>query len=140
MIFARKSGISARQSRSQKLPPLTSEMRQKLLAKQTKKYKYLLLRVKFPDELILQGIFRPTDLGSTVFQFVRENLTLPDLPFELQVPGSASCMKANDNLEKLVPSSLLTFKIGADLLNDVREQSGSLHLVRKELLREIKEL
>jgi len=118
---------------------LTSEMRQKLLSKQTKKYKYCLLRIRFPDDLLLQGIFRPTDSGQSVIEFVKNHLILPDLPFSLQIPGS-NTLSTNDLLEKYTPSSILNFNIGRDLLNDVRVQTGSLHLVKKDLLASVKEL
>merc|ERR1712150_55712 len=120
---------------------MSNETRQKMLAKlnTSKKYKYCLIRIKFPDELILQGTFRPSDSTSKVFDFVKENLILPDLPYELVEPPN-SMLSREGTLEKYTPSSIFNFKIDNGLLNDVREQTGSLHLVRKELLSNIKEL
>lgn len=46
-------------------------------------YKHTVIRVQFPDRLVLQAIFSPLDTIETVMEFVKQFLEQPDLPFYL---------------------------------------------------------
>lgn len=44
-------------------------------------YKNVVVRIQFPDSMILQGIFQPTNTIQDVNNFVREHLKTPAKPF-----------------------------------------------------------
>lgn len=118
---------------------LTSEMRERLNNKYSKKFKYCLIRIVFPDELVLQGTFRPQDQGSKLKEFVRTWLALPDIPFQLKARGEPDVLKDNCLLEKYTPSAVFNLIIDHSLLQDIREQTGQLHLVNKDILARLEE-
>lgn len=122
---------------------MSNETRQKMLAMKSKKYKYCMVRIKFPDELILQGTFRATDSAQKVYNFVRKNIIFEEVigsMFKLSCGNEVLRDCSEDNLEKYSPSCMFTFRLASDMVNDIREQSGSLHLVKKDLLCNIQQL
>lgn len=46
-------------------------------------YKNVVVRVQFPDRIILQGVFSPTDTIHDVIDFIKSHLYNPDKPFQL---------------------------------------------------------
>lgn len=68
-------------------PLLTKKMREmddanKTLLKLTR-YKSAVIRIQFPDRLVLQATFAPIDTIGTVMQFVRTYLARPEMEFYL---------------------------------------------------------
>lgn len=55
----------------------TKAMREKEEAKSRRKYKYCLIRVRFPDGWVLQGTFAVQEPLSAVSDFVSEHLETP---------------------------------------------------------------
>ncbi|XP_028031112.1 tether containing UBX domain for GLUT4 [Bombyx mandarina] len=47
------------------------------------KYKNAVVRIQFPDHMILQGIFAPTDTIEDVTNFLKEHLAHPEKPFHI---------------------------------------------------------
>ena len=66
---------------------MTKAMREKAELKEIKKYRYTLIRVRFPDGIILQGTFAVYEHFSKVMEFVRETLTNDWRPFFLRIAG-----------------------------------------------------
>lgn len=87
-----------------------------------KKYKLTAIRVQFPDGVVLQGIFSPTEPTTALYEFVSSSLKEPSLEFELLSPAVARARvipqfttvgdKRPPTLEeeRLVPSALVKFK------------------------------
>lgn len=48
-----------------------------------KLYKNVVVRVQFPDRIILQGVFLPTDTIQDVIDFIKSHLKNPDKPFHI---------------------------------------------------------
>ena len=122
---------------------LTQEMRDRLATKHAKKFKYCVIRIKFPDELILQGTFRPHETGLSVKNFVRNSLAdhVRDfLSFELKGAGEMSFIDDGCSLEKYTPSAVFNFIADSGLLNDIRNQSGKFHLVHDGILSKLEDL
>lgn len=44
-------------------------------------YKNVVVRVQFPDQIILQGIFTPSNTIQDVMNFIKQHLEEPDKPF-----------------------------------------------------------
>jgi len=60
--------------------------------------------------------------------------------FKLSCGNEVLRDSSEENLEKYSPSCMFTFRLASDMVNDIREQSGSLHLVKKDLLCNIQQL
>lgn len=68
-------------------PLLTAKMRELDEAKKTlhklTRYKDTVIRIQFPDRLVLQGTFAAVDTVAAVMEFVREYIVDPHLDFVL---------------------------------------------------------
>ncbi|CAL7947213.1 unnamed protein product [Xylocopa violacea] len=62
----------------------TKAMRERDEKEKLRKYKFSLIRIKFPDNLILQGTFSVHENFQNVINFVSENLINNDRPFSLK--------------------------------------------------------
>ncbi|XP_056133063.1 UBX domain-containing protein 6 [Lampris incognitus] len=122
----------------------TKAMREKEEQRERRKYNYTLLRIRLPDENLLQGTFYAWDRLPVLFQFVRESLEDGWQPFELIAPGG---QKLQDSEEvalaecNLVPAALLTFSWDAAVQADIAAAGGkSPTLLKPELLETIRTL
>ncbi|KAK8459755.1 hypothetical protein SEVIR_2G208600v4 [Setaria viridis] len=108
-----------RLEQSRLLIPKSYKEKQALAARQ--KYKQAVIRVQFPDRVILQGVFLPGEATGSLYEFVASALKQPGLEFELifpavpkprVVPHFPKPGERSRTLqeEDLVPSALLKFK------------------------------
>ncbi|GIX70183.1 UBX domain-containing protein 6 [Caerostris extrusa] len=96
----------------------TKAMRERDEIKELHVYKYALIRIRFPDNNILQGTFYVHERLSSVKNFVAENLYNPEREFHLLLPGGIKLTDDASLLElKLVPAVLLNF-LWSDGLSD----------------------
>ena len=106
----------------------TKEMREREAQRELRKYRYCLIRVRFPDSMILQGTFRAVDRLSTVYDFVRESLELDWIPFELSAVVGSKIDEDSQNKTlaelQLTPASLLHFSFDATVVKDIAAQQG----------------
>ncbi|XP_076756154.1 GDI interacting protein 3 isoform X2 [Xylocopa sonorina] len=91
----------------------TKAMRERDEKEKLRKYKFSLIRIKFPDNLILQGTFSVHENFRNVTNFVSENLINGDKPFNLKrLPETTF---GEDTFDKtllelgLFPAALLIF-------------------------------
>lgn len=100
----------------------TKAMREKEEAKAKRKYKYCLIRVRFPDGWTLQGTFSVYEEVSRVFELVTDSLDVP-LPFLLVDSATGSKLNQEEGGSLLdlglVPASLLTFCWHPDIEADI---------------------
>ncbi len=106
----------------------TKEMREREQLRELRRYRYTLIRVRFPDGVILQGTFRATEKLEAVFDYVRENLENNWMPFFL---SSSTGHKFTDDTGTLAelglaPASLLNFAWDPAVLQEVAAQQGQL--------------
>ncbi|GFQ98824.1 UBX domain-containing protein 6 [Trichonephila clavata] len=89
----------------------TKAMRERDEIKELHMYKYTLIRIRFPDGIILQGTFYVHERLSAVKQYVAENLNDPEREFYLMLPGGSKLVEDDNSLLelKLVPAVLLNF-------------------------------
>ncbi|XP_039795145.1 plant UBX domain-containing protein 2-like isoform X1 [Panicum virgatum] len=108
-----------RLEQSRLLIPKSYKEKQALVARQ--KYKQAVIRVQFPDRVILQGVFLPGEATGSLYEFVASALKQPGLEFELICPAVPKPRvvphfpKPGERArtlqeEGLVPSALLKFK------------------------------
>ena len=50
-------------------PLMTSSLRKAKLEEEYSKYERVIIRVQFPDKLVLQGLFRPRETGIQAFLY-----------------------------------------------------------------------
>eukprot|EP00287_Rhodomonas_sp_CCMP768_P020093 CAMPEP_0202819018 /NCGR_PEP_ID=MMETSP1389-20130828/8785_1 /ASSEMBLY_ACC=CAM_ASM_000865 /TAXON_ID=302021 /ORGANISM="Rhodomonas sp., Strain CCMP768" /LENGTH=207 /DNA_ID=CAMNT_0049491495 /DNA_START=9 /DNA_END=634 /DNA_ORIENTATION=- len=90
---------------------MTKQMREALKPK----YRYALIRVRFPDGFVIQGKFKPSELMGVVKEWVQSCLALPDRMFYLttmppvqRVTEGKLVSQSISELD-LAPASLLNF-------------------------------
>ncbi|XP_027342574.1 plant UBX domain-containing protein 2 [Abrus precatorius] len=104
---------------SQLLIPKSFKEKQAKAAR--KRYTKAIIRIQFPDGVVLQGVFAPWEPTTALYEFVSSALKEPGLEFELMHPVLVQRRviphfpKAGENArtieeEDLVPSALIKFK------------------------------
>uniref|UniRef100_A0A8C2JRL0 UBX domain-containing protein 6 n=1 Tax=Cyprinus carpio TaxID=7962 RepID=A0A8C2JRL0_CYPCA len=121
----------------------TKAMREKDEQRERRKYNYALLRVRLPDENILQGTFLAWERVAALYQFVRDSLENGWQPFELMAPGGQKLKEEELALNEcnLAPAALLTFSWDAAVQADIAAAGGKTAvLLKAALLENIKTL
>uniref|UniRef100_A0A6A7FXP5 UBX domain-containing protein 6-like n=2 Tax=Hirondellea gigas TaxID=1518452 RepID=A0A6A7FXP5_9CRUS len=108
----------------------TKAMRERQSQKDLRKYRFTLLRIRFPDGLTLQGTFRVAEKLSAVMQFVREYLVNDWRPFFL-CPSAGKRFTSEDEDQGLsehllVPSAMLNFAWDLDVTDPGLDDSVML--------------
>jgi len=107
----------------------TKAMREREEQREKRKYKFTLIRIRFPDGLVLQGTFSVYERFSAVLEFVQECLEYP-LPFVLQEAAGSGGKRFDDEEVattslsdlRLVPSAVLTFAWHSSVKEEVEAQ------------------
>lgn len=93
-------------------------------------YKYTVLRIRMPDEIILQAIFLSNDLLSTIFDYIRSYCLVHNwLPFTLTSNADRRIYSSQDENSitlsqcGLVPAAVLSFQWNDQALFDVQRQT-----------------
>lgn len=96
--------------RSQML--MTKAMRERNEMREMRKYRFSLIRVRFPDGLILQGTFGVHEKFEEVLKFIRENLVNDWRPFFLSISGGGKVTDSEQSLVELhlVPAVVFNFE------------------------------
>ncbi|XP_030847070.1 tether containing UBX domain for GLUT4 [Strongylocentrotus purpuratus] len=90
----------------------TKAMRDAQDQKKMKKYDKVVVRVHFPDRIILQGFFRPQEKVEAVKEFVRSNLAEKDQQFYLYTTPPKTILKDTTQTlfkAKLFPAAVVYF-------------------------------
>ncbi|XP_062591287.1 tether containing UBX domain for GLUT4-like [Saccostrea cucullata] len=93
-------------------PLLTRSMVQDRLESQYSKYQHVVIRVQFPDKVVLQGLFRPKETVHALHKFVKEYLEDKSQGFYLYTAPPKQVLKDQTlNLiqAKLAPASVVYF-------------------------------
>ncbi|KAL0822516.1 hypothetical protein ABMA28_004567 [Loxostege sticticalis] len=100
-------------SKKQSVEQQTSQQKLKL-------YKNVVVRVQFPDRIILQGVFLPTDTIQDVIDFIKSHLKNPDKPFHIFTTPLKETLDPKMTLidAKLVPCVHMHFKLLDDGENE----------------------
>ncbi|KAL4318700.1 hypothetical protein GQ457_18G023220 [Hibiscus cannabinus] len=127
---------------SQLLIPKSYKEKQAKAAR--RKYRRTMIRIQFPDGVVLQAVFAPWEPTSTLYKLVSSSLKEPSLEFELldpvlvkrrvipSYPAAGQKPRTLDD-EDLVPSALIKFKpfetdsvVFTGLSNELLEMSEPL--------------
>lgn len=91
----------------------TKAMREKDEQRVLRRYKFSVLRIKFPDGIILQGTFSVHEKFQNVIEYVTENLIDDKVAFLLITPDGIKLVEechAKTLLElRLIPTAILEF-------------------------------
>lgn len=124
----------------------TKEMRERDRIRELRRYRYCLVRVRFPDGVLLQGTFKSSERLTAVVEYVRECLEHDWIPFTLATQ-TGDFLNVEDTrclaeLE-LVPASILNFAYNEDVVKEMATQAGSVQFnvyLKADLLAAIEEL
>ncbi|KAE8699020.1 Plant UBX domain-containing protein 2 [Hibiscus syriacus] len=127
---------------SQLLLPKSYKQKQEKATR--RKYRRTMIRIQFPDRVVLQAVFSPWEPTSNLYKFVSSSLKEPALEFELldpilvkrrvipSFPAAGQKPRTLDD-EDLVPSALIKFKpietdsiVFTGLSNELLEMSEPL--------------
>lgn len=91
----------------------TKAMRERDEQLELRRYNFCLIRVKFPDNYILEALFRTNETMSDLYELIKENMEQDDLIFELVGPSLKKSTALSNTLAEagLAPASLLYFKV-----------------------------
>lgn len=135
-----------REEAAEKLGMLrTKAMREKDEQRELRRYRYTLIRIRFPDGVLLQGVFKCSETISHVYQFVRENLVNDFIPFCLSTGTGQKLQEDDRTLAELLlaPAAVLNFAWDAEVLKEAAAQQGQaitkVHL-KPEVMDKIKNL
>ncbi|CAH0398754.1 unnamed protein product [Chilo suppressalis] len=97
--------------------PLLTTSKKEEIQKQTSQqrlelYKNVVVRIQFPDRIILQGVFAPTDMIQNVVNFVKTHLQTPERQFHIFTTPLKENLDPNMTLieAKFVPCVHMHFK------------------------------
>ncbi|XP_067938283.1 UBX domain-containing protein 6-like isoform X2 [Watersipora subatra] len=128
----------AREEAVQKLGMLrTKAMRERDELRELRKYRYTLLRIRFPEDIYLQAIFKSNETLQHLQGYVQEQLEFDWLPFSLLDPQGQKLNEEEKTLAELhlVPACIVKFNYDKDLLKDAQQGSGRpRHVLQQALL------
>lgn len=111
-------------------------MREKDEQRVRRRYKFAVLRIKFPDGLILQGTFDVHEPLKNVLEFVTENLVCHKTSFSLMTPDgmklTEECFDETLFKLRLIPSAILEFTWNT--LDDSSSSSTPTGYLKEEML------
>ncbi|XP_013190543.2 tether containing UBX domain for GLUT4 [Amyelois transitella] len=92
------------------------EMDKQSTQQQLNNYKNAVVRVQFPDRIILQGVFSPNDKIADVITFIKSHLEYPEKPFHIFTTPLKETMDPDMTLfdAKCVPCVHMHFKWAED--------------------------
>lgn len=110
----------------------TKAMREKDELREIRKYKFALIRIRFPDGLYLQGTFSVYEKFSEVLDFVQENLEHSGLPFLLTSPTGHKFEESDNESSlaqlRLVPATILTFQWDPSVADEFARAGNTSYL------------
>lgn len=107
----------------------TKAMRERAEIKERRKYRFCLIRIRFPDGLVLQGTFSVYEKFKMVEEFVSDSLEHP-LPFVLHDAANSGQVVEGENFDTsltelgLIPTSILNFAWHPEVADEVKQQLG----------------
>lgn len=104
----------------------TKAMRERDEQRELRKYRFTLIRVRFPDGVMLQGVFRAHEKLTSLKEFVGENL-ITWLPFFLSTATGQRLTENNATLAELnlAPAAVVNFAWDPEVIADIAAQKGS---------------
>ncbi|CAH2986918.1 unnamed protein product [Chilo suppressalis] len=117
----------------------TKAMREKDELREMRKYKFAIIRIRFPDGILLQGTFSVYERYMEIHDYVQENLEHSGLPFVLNTPTGHKLLieeDANKTLIdlRLVPATVLTFAWHSSVIEEVNQSPNKDVYLKPEVM------
>lgn len=105
----------------------TKAMRERDEMRELRKYRFTVIRVRFPDGILLQAVFKAQEKLSALRQLVGEQL-ISWLPFVLSSATGQKLVEDNLTLAELLlaPAAVVNFAWDPEVQRDIATQKGSL--------------
>ncbi len=105
----------------------TKEMREREQMRELRKYRYTLMRIRFPDGIMLQGTFRALDKFNAVVEYIRENLENDWMPFILSSQTGHKFEDDSLSLAELglAPAAIINFAWDPTIQKEIAAQKSS---------------
>jgi UBX domain-containing protein 6 len=118
----------------------TKAMRDKDEQIEQRKYTYCLIRIRLPNEYILQGVFKANETYQALYNFVQETLEYDNIPFDLFGPAlRKNLISPETTLSELglAPAALLSFKWNEDAIAEISQSNDHKMVsdIRKKILK-----
>ncbi|GBP89827.1 UBX domain-containing protein 6 [Eumeta japonica] len=122
----------------------TKAMREKDELREMKKYKFAIIRIRFPDGILLQGTFSVYERYSEIHEFVQEHLE-HDLPFVLNTPTGHKLILEEDANKtlldlRLVPATILIFSWHPSVVEVINNSPNRDVFLKPEVMIMVQEL
>ncbi|XP_033625124.1 UBX domain-containing protein 6-like [Asterias rubens] len=113
----------------------TKATREAEIQKNLRRYRYALIRVRFPDGILLQGTFHATEKLSALFEFTRNMLVNDWQPFVLTDATGRKFSEENCSLAelRLAPAAVVNFSWDAAIMAEITAAQGTVQ--QKEFLK-----
>ncbi|KAL4713761.1 hypothetical protein ACJJTC_004292 [Scirpophaga incertulas] len=117
----------------------TKAMREKDELREMRKYKFAIIRIRFPDGILLQGTFSIYERYNEIHEFVQENLEHSGLPFVLNTPTGHKLILEEDSNKtlmdlRLVPATVLTFAWDSSVLDEINSSPNKDVYLKPEVM------
>ncbi|KAK2588339.1 hypothetical protein KPH14_004355 [Odynerus spinipes] len=117
-----------RREELEEAPLLTETQRQfeqnKRTLEQLNKYRHTIIRIQFPDQLVLQASFKPLETVQAVKDFIKNYLNDPTCDFTIYTTPPKYILNPEARLidENLVPSAILHYSGASSLKPAIKEK------------------
>ncbi|XP_034826390.1 UBX domain-containing protein 6 [Maniola hyperantus] len=123
----------------------TKAMREKDELREMRKYKFAIIRIRFPDGILLQGTFSVYERYQDIHDFVQENLEHSGLPFVLNTPTGHKLIEEEDANKtlidlRLVPATVLTFAWHSSIIEDINQSPNKDVYLKPEVMVLVQEI
>ncbi|CAH2239673.1 jg12449 [Pararge aegeria aegeria] len=123
----------------------TKAMREKDEIREMRKYKFAIIRIRFPDGILLQGTFSIYERYQDIHEFVQENLEHSGLPFVLNTPTGHKLIEEEDANKtlidlRLVPATVLTFAWHNSIIEDINKSPNRDVYLKPEVMVLVQEI
>ena len=107
----------------------TKAMRERDEQRELRRYRYTLIRIRFPDGVLLEGTFKATEKLPALLQFVRETLLHDWLPYLLVTSIGQKLEEEESTFAELglVPSAIVNFTLDEDIAADLSAQHNNFN-------------
>ncbi|KYN31443.1 Tether containing UBX domain for GLUT4 [Trachymyrmex septentrionalis] len=117
-----------RREQLEEAPLLTEAQRQldqnKHILDRLVKYRRAVIRIQFPDQFVLQGLFEPLETIKAIKDFIKSYLENPDCEFTIYTSPPRHILNPDTRLidENLVPSAIVYYSGPSSLNSNVKAQ------------------
>ncbi|XP_022912967.1 UBX domain-containing protein 6 [Onthophagus taurus] len=124
----RKEQLLRTEAMQKQMQLRTKAMREKDELREIRKYKFALIRIRFPDGVFLQGTFSVYEKFSEVLSFIQENLE-HDCPFIVLSPTGHKFEETDNDKSlvdlRLVPATILNFQWDPSIADEIQRVTNS---------------